>query len=165
MRAGTIGAIGVGVCVFLIGGGSVARADSGCKTVRGKILEVQIPAPNDPFGRVVGTVTGAINGSASAILTSLVPGAEPGTLEATTQDIFVTKKGDMLVTTGNATFTFVDANTVSDVLTLEVDGAASTGRFAGATGTIVATGFGFNLGAGPGQTYFQLEYKGEVCRP
>jgi hypothetical protein len=54
---------------------------------------------------------------------------------------------------------------VSDLLTLDVDGAASTGRFAGATGTIIVTGTGFNLGVGPGATSFDLEYNGQLCYP
>jgi hypothetical protein len=163
MRFRIFGLIALVVCVGMLGGGEV-RAEPGCKVVKGKILEVQIPAPNEPFGRVLGSVTGALVGSKTAILTSLQPGA-PGTLEADTQDIFVTKEGDMLVTTGFAVFTFIGPGTVSDLLTLEVDGAASTGRFAGATGTIIVTGTGFNLGQGPGATSFDLEYSGQLCYP
>jgi len=163
MRCRIFGLIGLLVCVCLVGGGKV-RAEPGCKVVQGKILEVQIPAANEPFGRVLGSVTGALVGSKTAILTSLQPGA-PGTLEADTQDIFVTNDGDMLVTTGFAVFTFIGPGTVSDLLTLEVDGASSTGRFAGATGTIIVTGTGFNLGQGPGSTSFDLEYSGQLCSP
>ena len=163
MRFRIFGLVALVVCVSLIGG--KLRAEPGCKIVRGKILEVQIPSANDPFGRVLGSVTGALVGSKTAILNSLQPGSAPGTLEANTQDIFVTKDGDMLVTTGFAVFTFIGPGTVSDVLTLDVDGAASSGRFAGATGTIIVTGTGFNLGQGPGVTYFDLEYSGQICRP
>jgi hypothetical protein len=144
-------------------GGNV-RAQSGCQTVQGKILDVQVPAPNDPLGRVLGTVTGALFGSKTSILLTLQPGA-PGTLVFESQDIFVEKAGDMLVTTGSGVFTFIGPGTVSEVLTLVVDGLASSGRFAGATGTINVTGTGFNLGQGPGATYLDLDYSGQVCRP
>jgi hypothetical protein len=163
MRFRTLGLIALVVCLSMAGG--AVRAEPGCKTVRGKILEVQVPSANDPFGRVLGNVTGALVGSKTAILNSLQPGTAPNTLEADTQDIFVTKDGDMLVTTGFAVFTFIGPGTVSDVLTLDVDGASSSGQFAGATGTIVVTGTGYNLGQGPGVTYFDLEYSGQICRP
>lgn len=163
MRFRTFCLIALVVCLSMVGG--AVRAEPACKTVRGKILEVQVPAANDPFGRVLGNVTGALVGSKTAILNTLQPGSAPNTLEANTQDIFVTKDGDLLVTTGFAVFTFIGPGTVSDVLTLDVDGAASTGRFAGANGTIVVTGTGYNLGQGPGVTYFDLEYSGQICRP
>jgi hypothetical protein len=165
MNSRTIGVVAIGVCLALTVGGKVTQAEPGCKIVSGKILEVQIPAPNDippgAFGRVLGSVTGSLNGSKTAILRTPPALGIP----ITTQDIFVTTEGDLLVTNGVAIFTGVAPGTVSDVLTLTVDGAASAGQFAGATGTIVVTGLGFNLGSGPGTTFFELEYRGQICQP
>lgn len=163
MTPSIAGRVITALCTLTLLGPGVGQAAAACQTVAGKILEVQVPS-SDPFGRVAGPVTGTLNGGATAILTSLIPGPSD-TLTATTEDTFVLNGGDMLVTTGNAVFSPVPGQpgTFADALTLTVNGAASSGRFAGATGTITVTGVGFNLGAGPGVTFFELRYRGEVC--
>ena len=142
-------------------------AAANCKNVSGQIVESLLPfgAPNDPLGRVLGTVTGVLNGSKTAILTSLVPGAE-GVLNATTMDIFVTKSRDLLWATGVAVFTPIPgqpAGFFTDELTLTVIGG--TGKFEGATGTINVVGESQNLfSPNAGEAFFDLAYSGEVCQ-
>jgi hypothetical protein len=147
---------------------------SDCKTVRGRVTETLINpvgAPGDPIGRVLGTVTGALNGAETAII--LPPGPQPGpngTILAETINVFVTDAGDTLVTKGNAVFTPIPGTgNVQDTLTLEVQPDESTGRYSGATGTIVLEGIGFNLLTNypdpptPGDTYFIFRYNGRIC--
>jgi hypothetical protein len=143
-------------------------AAANCKNVSGQIVETVIPpnwAPNDPLGRVVGTVTGVLNGSSTAILTSLDPfPPEPfAVLHATTADVFVTKSRDVLLTTGVALFTPIPGQPpgfFTDELTLTVVGG--TGKYLGASGTINVVGEAHDLFSA--NAYFTLEYKGEVCQ-
>lgn len=138
-----------------------------CKNVSGHIVESVLPfaAPNDPFGRVLGTVTGVLNGSKTAILTSFVPG-EGGVINATSMDIFVTKSRDLLWATGVAVFTPIPGQPLGsfhDDLTLTVLGG--TGKFLNATGTIQIVGESQGLfSPTPGDAYFDLDYSGQVCQ-
>lgn len=155
------------VTAFVNPGAAYANGGQGCHVVSGQIFELEVPAneANNPVnhGRVVAIVTGALKGAETAILTDFAappPGAHLG---VTTQNVFVNKQGEMLVATGLAGITFNADGTVSDDLTLTVDGGASTGRFAGTTGTIRATGTGFNFGGGPGVGRFVFGYRGQIC--
>jgi hypothetical protein len=126
-----------------------------------------IPAPNDPFGRIIGPNTGTLKGAVTAIVTTLTP-TPSGAFEVTTSDLWVFSPEDQILFSGQATFTPVagqPVGTVTDRLRLTV--SRGTGQYEGATGTIDVTGTGFNLfgpNAGPGKTYFQLNYTGQICR-
>jgi hypothetical protein len=55
--------------------------------------------------------------------------------------------------------------TISISATLTV--AGGTGKFAGASGVVQSAGTGFNFfgpNAGPGSTYVEEKYKGNICR-
>jgi hypothetical protein len=134
-----------------------------CTSVNGKIFEKVSPddgAPEDPFGRVVGTVTGSLAGTETAVLTSSPRQNPVGTINA-----FATDRG-LLIATGRAVFSplrpIPDGPTVvGDALELTV--THGTGEFTGATGTIRATGFGFDVSPGEGE--FVLDYTGRICTP
>lgn len=149
-----------------------------CKPVIGKFTEVVIPvpvAPLDPFGRVVLHTEGTLTSIGTAILLSVGPGPQEGTLGATTKHLFLVSKDDQLVADGTAIFYPTPGSlNVKDVLTLQINPAESTGKFAGATGTIVATGIGYNFFAigpdGPypsptaaNKAYFEFTLKGQIC--
>jgi len=169
MKGSMVGRLLCLACVTVSLSPSVARANraDGCRVVSGQIFELEVPADegNNPVnhGRVVAVVTGALKGAETAILTGVAappPGAHLG---VTTQNVFVNKRGEMLVADGLAGITFNPDSTVTDDLTLTVDGASSTGRFAGATGSIRAVGTGFNFGGGPGVGRFVFRYRGQIC--
>ncbi len=141
-----------------------------CRNVSGRFVEyVADPflSPNDPFGRVVNFAHGTINSIGTAILTSVGPGPTPGTLGATTRHLFVINEHDQITATGVAVFTPIPGTAnVGDVLTLTVTGGL--GRYQSATGTIVATGVGYNflpLPPGPtaGSAFFVFDYEGKLC--
>jgi hypothetical protein len=173
MRVTRSRAITCGVSMTVLLATDVARAERpdakerGCQTVEGQIIELEVPANevNNPVnhGRVVGPVTGALKGAVTSILTGGATPPPGASLAVTTQNVFVTKDGDMLVASGLAVLTFNADGTVKDDATLTVLGAASTGKFAGATGTIELTGTGFNFGGGPGVGRFEFDYRGEIC--
>jgi hypothetical protein len=156
-----------GVMALGTAGPGHAAENNACHIVSGRIFELEVPAneQNNPInhGRVVGEVTGSLKGAETAILTGAAAPPPGGSIAATTQNVFVNKEGEMLVTDGVATFAFNPDGTVTENLTLTVNGAASTGRFAGTTGTIVANGIGFNFGGGPGVGRFVLRYRGQIC--
>ena len=142
-----------------------------CKKVNGKFSEFVIDpflSPADPYGRVVLVSQGTINAIGTAILTSVGDGPTPGTLGATTRHLFLVSQKDQLTATGVAVFTPIPGTpNVTDVLTLTITGG--TGKFANATGTIVATGLGTNffpLPPGPSsanQSFFEFRLSGEIC--
>ncbi len=150
------------VTVWAVTAGAQATT---CTNVSGKILETVLPnsaAPNDPFGRVLGTVTGRLlGGSATSIITT-----PPIRFPVSTIDTFLTDSG-VLVATGSAFFTPLPTilpngpTLVWDDLTLTI--VSGTGDFKGATGTITARGIGVDLA--PGQGRFNLDYTGQVCIP
>jgi hypothetical protein len=158
------------VCAFILGTALTPQmgfSAGNCKNVSGHIVETLLPfgAPNDPLGRVLGTVTGVLNGSKTAILDSLVPGPG-GVLTATTKDIFVTNTRDLLWASGVAVFTPIPGQPpgfFTDDLTLTIVGGS--GKFEGATGTIKVVGRSENLfSPNPGDAFFDLDYRGEVCQ-
>lgn len=150
-----------------------AAADGGpgsCVRVGGKGVWTVIPpsvAPaSDPIGRVLGPTTGRLKAAVTAYLTSLVPQPN-GTLKATSIETWAVNANDLLVFAGDAVFTPIPnrpIGTVSDALTLTV--INGTGAFAGATGKLTVTGTGFDIfgpNAGPGKSYFNIRYEGEIC--
>lgn len=138
-----------------------------CESVVGDAQHTLIPAPNDPFGRILGPSTGSLRGAITAIVTSLTPTPD-GTFEVTVVETWVMSAQDQITFDGQATFTPIPGEpigTVSDELTLTV--ARGKGEFEGATGQILVTGIGYDVfgpNAGPGNTYFELSYSGSICR-
>jgi len=145
-----------------------ARADDDrCQDAKGHAVETVIPAPNDPLGRALGSATGDLKAAISSLLTSLTPQAN-GSIQATSLDVWVLGPQDILIFTCKTTLTPIPVapvGTVSDSTTYTVSGG--TGAFAGASGVVQLTGTGFNVfgpKAGPGSTYFDVTYKGNICR-
>jgi hypothetical protein len=160
-------------CALALSLAASARADhnndSGprCRNVNGRATWTIIPSPNDQFGRILGPSTGDLKASISAYITSLVTQPD-GSLKATSVEVWVLDAQDILVFDGKATFTPIPGKPVGpvyDELSLTVSGG--TGVYAGATGSVQVTGTGHNLfgpGAGPGNGYFQVSYRGNICR-
>lgn len=155
-----------------------APASAGdCHKVAGRQIEQVVStflSTGDPFGRVVTNTEGAINAVGTAVLTSVAPGpGGPPAWNATTRHAFVVNPNDQLVATGVAAITPAPNSTTdaNDTVTLTVNGAESLGKFAGASGTIVMKGVGYNF-YGPafpfpapaaGSAYFVFHYAGEIC--
>jgi hypothetical protein len=159
------------VALFLTTSAPSGAQSPRCEVVSGDFTEFVITpfgSPNDPLGRVVLVAHGTINGIGTAILTSVGPGPTPGTLGATTRHVFLETEQDQLSATGSAVFTPIPGSAdVYDALTLTVNGG--TGKYAVATGTINANGFGVNffpLPPGPSsanQSYFHFTLSGQIC--
>ena len=152
--------------------GSLAFAAPECTKVNGKFSEFVIDpfgSPNDPLGRVVLVAQGTINAVGTAILTTVGPGPTPGTLGATTRHVFVESEANQLTALGVAVFTPLGPTSVDvhDDLVLTIQGG--TGKYAHATGTIYASGTGFNffpLPPGPSsanKSIFEFQLSGEIC--
>ena len=156
--------------VAILGTQAVAQQ---CSKIRGKSTEVVIApfgSPNDPLGRTTIATQGVLVGGGTAILTSVGPGPSVGTLGASSRHVFVLSETDQLNATGILVFTPIPGTpNVNSSLTLSVVGG--TGKFANATGTIIATGTGYNffpLPPGPSSanaSTFQYTLTGEVCTP
>jgi hypothetical protein len=158
----------LGICVAAsLLSPTVSSGQSNCEDVQGEAQFILIPAPNDPFGRILGPSTGSLRAGITAIVTKLTP-TPTGEIEATSVETWVMSAHDQITFDGQATFTPIPGEpigTVSDQLTLTV--ASGLGQYEGATGTIVVTGVGYNVfgpNAGPGNTYFQVSYSGSICR-
>ena len=156
------------VCLAAFSLAPAARADDDkCKDVSGHSVSTTIPAPNDPLGRSLGSSTGDLKASVSGFLTTVIP--EPdGSIQATSVEVWVLGTQDMLVLTCKTNAIPIPGapvGTVSASVTYTVTGG--TGKYAGATGSIHAALTGFNAfgpKAGPGSTYFDGRYEGNVCR-
>jgi hypothetical protein len=156
------------VCLAAFSLAPVARAgDDKCKDVSGRDVGTAVPAPNEPFGLSVGSSTGSLKGARSGYLTSLTPQPD-GSIRVTSVEVFVLGLQDILVFTCLTTGTPVPGapvGTVSFSSTYTV--AGGTGEFAGASGTLHGTGMVFNAfgpNAGPGSTYSESTYTGNICR-
>src|SRR5262249_6295822 len=138
-----------------------------CRNEAGQAQFILIPAPNDPFGRILGPASGTLKAAITAFVTNLTFRPD-GAIDATSVELWVMGPQDQVTFNGGAQFPPVPGQpvgTVRDQLTLTV--ASGTGEFEGATGTINVTGTGYNLfgpDAGPGKTYFQVSYSGSICR-
>jgi hypothetical protein len=156
--------LGIGIAASLFSPG-VSSGQDQCQNVQGQAQFILIPAPNDPFGRIIGPATGTLRAAITAFVTSLSFRAD-GAIDATSIETWVVSPQDQITFDGRATFTPIPGQpaNVSDRLVLTVK--SGKGQFEGATGTIVVTGTGFNLlaDAGPGKTYFQVSYTGSICR-
>lgn len=148
------------VCLAAFSLVSAARAedDDRCKNVNGHDVLTVIPTPNDPMGGTLGSSTGDLKAAISVFQTS----------PTTALGVWVLGPQDILIFDGRFSVTPIPGapvGTVSLSATLTVvDG---TGKFAGASGVLQTTGTGFNLfgpQAGPGSTYFEETYKGNICR-
>jgi hypothetical protein len=154
---------------FAFGPGENPHGAPDCRKVSGQLTETLIHPlgwPNDPFGRVVGTATGVLAGVETAIVLSITPNPGNGTIDVETVNVFVTGPGDSLTALGKAVFTPIPGTAnVHDLLELEIQPDESTGKFRGATGTIVMEGIGLNLfpSAVPGETQFYFKYRGRIC--
>jgi hypothetical protein len=156
------------VCLAVFSLAPVARADDDkCKDVNGHSVSTTIPAPNDPMGRSLGSYTGDLKAVASDYLTSLTPQAD-GSIITTSVEVWVLGPQDMLVLTCKTNATPIPGaavGTVSASTSYTVTGG--TGKYAGASGSLRATYTGFNAfgpKAGPGSTYFDGRYEGNICR-
>jgi hypothetical protein len=157
------------IALFLVLATSASPVSSAgnddCRNVTGKGVWTLIPS-DDPLGRVAGPTTGNLKGVVTANLTNLAPNPD-GSLQATSNEVWVLGPQDTLQFDGAATFTPVPGapiGTVTDSLTLTA--VSGTGKYAGATGTINVTGTGYNLfgpNAGPGNTFFEVRYQGTIC--
>ena len=149
--------IALAMCFAGLGMAIEARAED-CQHVRGGITETTILSPNDPFGRGLGNVTGTLNGAFTGIITSLNPP------NATSFDVFVTKRGDMLTATGTPTRTPVPGGPPGE-FTVHVDLTITggSGKYDGATGTMTFDGESHVGGSGVGTA--DLIYRGFVCGP
>ena len=139
--------------------GTAAEARADCQHVRGSDVETIIPSPNDPLGRVLGIVDGVLSGASTAFLTSeSVDG-----LSATSFDVFVTKRGDILTATGAVTLTPVPDSSSEFTETAILTITGGSGAYNGAIGTIRLEGRGLFDSAGGGT--FDVIYHGSVCGP
>jgi hypothetical protein len=139
----------------MVGTAIEARAD--CQQVRGTDVETVIPS-NDVLGRVLGIVDGVLDGASTAYLTS----ASDDFLNATSNDVFVTRAGDILRATGVVILTPVPGSMtdVVEAATLTVTGGS--GKYDGANGTIKVGGRGSFTDTGG---TFDVNYRGSVCGP
>ena len=141
---------------------------SSCGKVVGRKVETVIPAPGDPYGRVLGATSGDIKASITAYITTLITDSA-GVSRATLTEVWMLGAQDTIYFTGQAVFTPIPGQplgTVADSLTLTAIGG--TGLFTGATGTLQVSGAGFNLfgpNAAPGKTFFDVGFTGTICRP
>jgi len=154
--------LALALCLAVLGMAIEARAD--CQDVRGRIRETQIPAPNDAMGRTLSNVDGVLNGAGTSLVTSTNEAAG-GVLTATSLDVFVTIRGDLLSATGAVQLTPIPdkpAGEFRENATLTITGGS--GKYDGATGTITLKGRAHNL-YGPAITTFNVTYQGSVCGP
>jgi len=140
-----------------------------CTKVQGNLTEVvvdQRAAPWDTIGRVVSTADGDLPSVGTAILFAVFPGSTPGTLEGKAGRWMVLNPSDHIYATDAVVLTPIpNTPDVNDVVTITIRGGE--GKYQRATGTIVATGRGFNFfpATVAGKTYFAFRYSGEVCVP
>src|SRR5579862_3932419 len=116
--------LAVGVAVLAVSAVGAARAEAGCTTIGGKFTELILPqasAPNDPNGRILGTVDGSLEGATTAFLTSLTPELNGG-LHVTTYDTFATLEGNQIFAVGDGHWVFIKSGFYKVSLTLTIVG-------------------------------------------
>ena len=165
-----------------------AQAPKLCQKISGTAVETILPrdsAPNDPFGRIGGTLTGNFAGvsrvSKTAILTSAPAFSSNGVFAARlpigVSEVFVTGPGDSLTVKGTSYFTQAPATLPGEtvqvsskcpgtpcvlVVTKVSTITGGTGRWAGVTGELREIGLG-NLNLPQGQGTFVSFVDGEAC--
>ena len=149
--------IGLALCLAVLGTANQARAD--CQHVSGNITETQVPAPNDPLGRSLANVNGVLNGANTAVITS----SSPDGLNATSLDVFVTTRGDLLTAVGAVTLTPIPGNSNDFTLYVTLTVTGGSGKYIGATGTLTYQGQANVDAAGVFHVY--ATYRGSVCGP
>lgn len=149
--------VALALCLAVLGTAIQARAD--CQNVSGNITETQIPSPNDPLGRSLANVYGVLNGANTAVITS----SSPDGLNATSLDVFVTTRGDLLTATGAVTLTPNPGNSNDFTLFVTLTITGGSGKYTGATGTLTYQGQA-NVDAA-GIFHVFATYRGSVCGP
>ena len=149
--------VAMALCLAVLSAAVRARAD--CQNVSGSITETQIPAPNDPLGRSLANVYGVLNGANTAVITSVSPDG----LHATSLDVFVTTRGDLLTATGAGTFTPIPGNSSDFGVYVALTVTGGSGKYTGATGTLMYQGQASFDAAGMFHVY--ATYRGSVCGP
>ena len=149
--------VALALCLAVLGTALKARAD--CQNVIGRITETQIPAPNDPLGRSLANVYGVLNGANTAVITS----SSPDGLNATSLDVFVTTRGDLLTAIGAVTLAPIPGNSNDFTLYVTLTVTGGSGKYTGATGTLTYQGQA-NVDAA-GTFHVHATYRGLVCAP
>ena len=160
-RAWIGGDIGIVLCLAVFGLATEARA-ADCQYVRGSITETVIPSPYDQFGRTLGIVDGVLKGASTASITSIAG------LNATSVDVFVTKRGDMLTAEGAVALTPVPGAPPGEfTLNVKLSVTGGSGKYAGATKDSILTfeGQAHNFFGGPGVATANVVYRGFICGP
>ena len=142
--------LAIGLSIFSLGQSALA-ADN-CKEAKGNLSEVFLPEVNSNSGTL--SNAGWLNGETVA---AFVPGVSPlpGILVWTGQLTITTAQGQLKANTATIA-TFQKGSVIA-----AIDPAASTGIFAGATGTLFVNTFEVNVATQPNT--FQSEVRGEVC--
>ena len=120
----------------------------------GTITETQI----DPV-RSLANVYGVLNGANTAVIT----GSSLDGLNATSLDVFVTTRGDLLTATGDVTLTPSQVNPSDFTLYVTLTITGGLGKYTGATGTLTYQGQANVDAAGTFHVY--ATYRGSVCGP
>ena len=127
-----------------------------CKKVEGQVTVEPVSGEcSSPYGCGAGTIKGDIKGTISVVTTSFLTSADT----PTTGVVFMT--ADAVFTTSSGTLLTKDAITLSSTggEYAEVDIiVGGTGSYAGATGTLTATGGSTAQGASG-------TYSGQICLP
>jgi hypothetical protein len=152
-------------CLVIAGFAVYSPAQDGkpqCKQLNGKIVLTVIPAQNEPYGRLVGTIKGTLKGSTTTAIRSL--NATPSNVLLTTEDnIFVLEPQEILLGEAEGEYTPIPEEPSEVAVAQTVTFTGGTGNFEDATGSMEVKGIGYDLGGGPGLTYFEMDYDGEVC--
>ena len=102
---------------------------------------------------------GVLNGANTAVITS----SSPDGLNATSLDVFVTTRGDLLTATGAVTLTPSPVNSSDFTLYVTLTITGGSGKYTGATGTLTYQGQANVDAAGTFRVY--ATYRGSVCGP
>ena len=150
MFGSVLGASLIAVSTFVMGtSGQVAAADSNCQQVHG-YLQTQVVAPDQTQGTI--TQGGQLNGTTQdQIVFNPSTGTSTATYTATFQD--TTESGTIVLRDNGVFFSngdFAEYGTI--------DGKASTGAFAGATGLLTF------IGSTSDGIHFTATVNGKVCK-
>lgn len=139
----------------VLGTASEARTEShraDCQYLRGSITETRIPS-ND-INRLLGNVTGTLNGASTVFITGQNPTAS--------FDVFLTKKGDLLMAVGAPTRTPIPGQPGEFTSHVDLTITGGSDKYEGATGMMTFDGVSHTLTVPPSA---DLVYRGTVCGP